>query len=70
MASWKVIPEARRLFAEIMGIHEDEVFICGNSSLNMMYDTVARAMVFGFPGGEKTLGPAEKAEIPLPCPRI
>ena len=46
------IPEARRLFAEIMGIDEDEVFICGNSSLNMMYDTVARAMVFGFPAAK------------------
>ena len=30
------IPEARRLFAELMGISEDEVFLCGNSSLNMM----------------------------------
>ena len=62
------IPEARRLFAEIMGIHEDEVFICGNSSLNMMYDTVARAMVFGFPGGEKPWGQQKKLKFLCPVP--
>ena len=62
------IPEARRLFAELMGINEDEVFICGNSSLNMMYDTVARAMVFGFPGGEKPWGQQKKLKFLCPVP--
>lgn len=42
------IPEAKALYAEIFGVQTDEVIIGGNSSLNMMYDTIARAMQFGF----------------------
>ena len=41
------IPEARRMFAELLGVSAAEVFVGGNSSLNLMYDTVARAMQFG-----------------------
>ena len=62
------IPEARRLFAEVMGIDEDEVFIGGNSSLNMMYDAVSRAMVFGFPGSEKPWGQQKKIRFLCPVP--
>lgn len=41
------IPEAQRLFAEILDVEPDDVIVDGNSSLNLMYDTVARAMQFG-----------------------
>ncbi len=41
------IKEAKRLFAELLGLSEKELFIGGNSSLNLMYDTVARAMLYG-----------------------
>lgn len=62
------IPEARELFADMMGVQPDEVFICGNSSLNMMYDTVSRGMVFGFPGGDKPWGKQEKLKFLCPAP--
>ena len=62
------LPEARQLFAELMGIEPDEVFICGNSSLNMMYDTVSRGMVFGFPGGTKPWGKQQKLKFLCPAP--
>ncbi len=62
------IPEARALFADLMGIEPDEVFICGNSSLNMMYDTVSRGMVFGFPGGEKPWGKQKRLKFLCPAP--
>ena len=42
------IPEAKELYAEILEVSPDEVIIGGNSSLNMMYDTIVRAMQFGF----------------------
>lgn len=41
------IPEAKNLFAELMGCERDELIVMGNSSLNIMYDTIMRAMVFG-----------------------
>ena len=41
------IPEARKLMAEIMGVKPENVIVCGNSSLNIMYDTVARSMTHG-----------------------
>ena len=44
------IPEAKRLMAEIMDVEPEQVIVCGNSSLNIMYDTVARAMLLGLLG--------------------
>jgi hypothetical protein len=41
------IPAAKILFAEYMGIEPDELILGGNSSLNMMHDTILRAMVKG-----------------------
>ncbi len=41
------IGECRRLMANMMGVEKDNVIVCGNSSLNIMYDTVSRSMTFG-----------------------
>ncbi|MBR5515153.1 MAG: aminotransferase class I/II-fold pyridoxal phosphate-dependent enzyme [Clostridia bacterium] len=41
------IPGAKRLFSEILGIPSECLIIGGNSSLNLMYDTIARNMIFG-----------------------
>ena len=41
------LPEAKRLFAELLGVREEQVILGGNSSLNMMFDTIARAFCFG-----------------------
>lgn len=38
------IDEAKQLLADMMEVPKDNVIIFGNSSLNVMYDTVARAM--------------------------
>ena len=44
------IGECRRLMAEMMGVQKDNVIVCGNSSLNIMYDTVSRSMMKGVNG--------------------
>ncbi len=41
------IPEMKRLFAEMLGIKTEYITIGGNSSLQLMYDTLTRAMLFG-----------------------
>lgn len=44
------IPEMRSLFAQMLGVQPENVIIGGSSSLNLMYDTVQRAMQFGILG--------------------
>ena len=44
------LPEARTLMAGMMGVKAENVIIGGNSSLNMMFDTVACGMTHGFSG--------------------
>lgn len=41
------IPEARRLFADICDVDPEDVIIGGPSSLEIMYDTLVRALLFG-----------------------
>lgn len=44
------IGECRRLMADMMNVEKDNVVVCGNSSLNIMYDTVSRSMTHGVNG--------------------
>ena len=44
------IGECRRLMAGMMSVNKDNVLICGNSSLNIMYDTISRSMMKGVNG--------------------
>lgn len=44
------IPEAKRLMADIMGVKAENVIVCGNASLSIMYDTVSRSMTHGVLG--------------------
>lgn len=45
--------EARTLFGDVMGIRPEEVFMGGNSSLQLMYNLVTIGYMFGFPESPK-----------------
>lgn len=59
------IPEAKALFAPMLGVATSETIIGDNSSLAMMYDSVARAMLFGVGESYK---PWNKQKIKFLCP--
>jgi hypothetical protein len=44
------IPEAKKLMADVLECDAKNVIVYGNSSLNIMYDQVARAMTLGICG--------------------
>lgn len=44
------IGECRHLMADMMSVKKDNVIVCGNSSLNIMYDTISRSMTLGVNG--------------------
>ena len=41
------LPAAKRLFAEILGCRPEQVFVGGNASLQLMYDTVSKSYTHG-----------------------
>ena len=41
------IPEAKRLFAELLEVPAAQVIVCGNASLTLMYDYIAQCMLHG-----------------------
>lgn len=45
------ITEAKQLLADMMEVPKDNIIIYGNSSLNVMYDQIARSMTHGVMGG-------------------
>ncbi len=44
------IPEAKRLMGEMSEVSPDDMIIFGNSSLNIMFDTISRSMTHGVCG--------------------
>lgn len=60
--------EARELFADVMGVQPGEVFVGGNSSLQLMYNLVAIGYMFGFPESERPWSQVEGRKFLCPVP--
>ena len=62
------IPEAKQLFMEMLNVSADEVIVGGNSSLELMYDTIIRALQLGVYGGDKPWGKCDRVKFLCPVP--
>ena len=62
------IPSARKLFAEILGCKPEQVFVGGNASLQLMYDTIAKAYTNGLLHSEKPWCREEHIKWLCPAP--
>lgn len=62
------IYEAKRLFMPMLGIGRYEIIIGGNSSLQLMYDTIAKCMLLGTKDSDKPWCKLEKVKWLCPAP--
>ena len=62
------IYEAKRLFMPMLGVGRYEIIVGGNSSLCLMYDSIARAMLLGVLGGKKPWSKYEHVKFLCPSP--
>ena len=62
------IPAARRLFADILGCKPEQVFVGGNASLQLMYDTISKAYTHGLLHSERPWCREEKVKWLCPAP--
>jgi len=60
------VSELSALFAELLDVPAENIILGGNSSLNMMYDTVCRAILFGTYGN--CLPWKDQGKIKFLCP--
>ncbi len=62
------LPEMKRLFGEVLGVPAENIIIGGNSSLNLMFDAVARCMMFPVEDGCEPWSKQGKISFLCPVP--
>lgn len=62
------LAETKKLFSELLDVPSENILVGGCSSLSMMYDEVARAMLFGVAGGKLPWSAQGKIKFLCPVP--
>ncbi len=62
------LPACRRLFAELLGVDADNVFVGGNASLTLMYDIIAKAHTHGLLNSSAPWSKLNKVKFICPAP--
>ncbi len=62
------IPEAKAIFSEMLEVSSEQIIIGGNSSLQLMYDFVIRALQLGVLGSERPWCKYDKVKFLCPVP--
>ncbi len=60
------IPECKKIFADMLSVEPKNIIVCGNSSLNIMYDYIAQCMIFGAGDGAWSAKKGIKFLCPVP----
>lgn len=61
------LPEARTFIASMLDVAPEQVIVCGASSLNVMFDTIARAWISGL-GGQLPWSKLDSVKFICPVP--
>ena len=62
------LPACRRLFADLLGVRYEQLFVGGNASLTLMYDTIAKAYTHGLLHSPQPWGKLDKVKFLCPAP--
>lgn len=62
------LAQAKDLFAPMLNVERDQLILGGSSSLNMMYDTIAKFMLFGVSKDSKPWKDQGRLKWLCPCP--
>ena len=62
------LPACRRLFADLLGVRYEQLFMGGNSSLTLMYDTISKAYTHGLLHSDKPWSQLDKVKFLCPVP--
>jgi len=62
------LPEVKKLFADMLGVNPSNIIVGGNSSLNLMFDVLSRAMTHGVADVCQPWSKYEKISFLCPVP--